>query len=251
MTWSYENTRLKGRVAYNSYRDGVARGLLEIAKRERKEEEQKAIENEKKVIAEKVKREEVEREREIERLAGPKEDERHSPAPVVSGSSTGVKVKLEEVDDVDAQGSSAPFIKVKSESPGPTLLDDFGDAPVDSDDEAEGIVAADFRDEDPIEDDWRPLNEEQPIEPKGEPEEPKIEPKAEEPISEGWQSSAQLVRFRNDAETIADNFLKDSGIKLGTHRRRGKAKRDFSAYEQGKEDSKKIDIKRRRLENGE
>ncbi|KAG8959968.1 hypothetical protein FRC00_001030 [Tulasnella sp. 408] len=53
----------------------------------------------------------------------------------------------------------------------------------------------------------------------------------------------------NDAENIADGFLKRQGIKISVARARGRNKRDAHAYAQGKEDSKKIDVKRRRLEN--
>ncbi|KAG8947212.1 hypothetical protein FRC04_010935 [Tulasnella sp. 424] len=259
MTWSYENRSLKGRVAYNSYREGVARGLVEIALKEKEDEERKAIANEKKLIAERVKREEEDRQREVERLEGPPPRVKEEPVddtPLASGA----RVKLEEVDDADAVPRAQPA-RAKSESPVPTLLGDALDDDAHmSGDEVEGIVAADFQDDDPIDEDWRPQGDpNEPfrwvpfnVEPKAEPVEPKLEPKAEPediPAGEGWQSSAQLVRFRNDAETIADNFLKGKGIKVSTGRARTRNKRDASAYAQGKEDSKKIDVKRRRLEN--
>lgn len=260
MTWSYENKVLKGRVAYNSYREGVARGLVEIALREKEDEERKAIENEKRLIAERVKKEEEDRQQEIDRLEGPPPRVKEEPdddAPVASGS--GSRVKLEEVDDADTRPWPQPT-RVKSASPGPTLLDDAGDGDADmSGDEVEGIVAADFQEDDPIDEGWHLRNPNeyfgwQPpnVEPKAEPVEPKPEPKAEPediPAAEGWHSSAQLVRFRNDAENIADSFLKRQGIKISVARARSRNKRDAEAYAQGKEDSKKIDVKRRRLEN--
>ncbi len=58
------------------------------------------------------------------------------------------------------------------------------------------------------------------------------------------------MRFRQDAEKIADDYLasQHSGLKL---RKRAKTtyKRDSHAFEQGRVDARKIDVKRKRIQN--
>lgn len=57
----------------------------------------------------------------------------------------------------------------------------------------------------------------------------------------------QLTLFRARAEAIADEYLKRNNIKLGPPGRASTAK-DFAAYRQGKKDSRKVDVRRKRLE---
>lgn len=65
-----------------------------------------------------------------------------------------------------------------------------------------------------------------------------------------WTSSAQLTLFRNNAASIADDFLKTQNIKIKTSKRKDKRKLDADAYKQGKVDARKIDVKRSRSESG-
>ena len=74
---------------------------------------------------------------------------------------------------------------------------------------------------------------------------PKEEPA--EPAA-SWTSSAQLTLFRNNAASIADDFLKTQDIKIKTSKRKDKRKLDADAYKQGKDDARKIDVKRSRSE---
>ncbi|KFY46249.1 hypothetical protein V494_00534 [Pseudogymnoascus sp. VKM F-4513 (FW-928)] len=63
-----------------------------------------------------------------------------------------------------------------------------------------------------------------------------------------WASQMQLQLFRETASNIADEYLKECGIKLGKGKRgRKNVIRDRDAYNQGVEDSKKIDLDRKRL----
>ncbi|KAG6819319.1 hypothetical protein H0H93_012956 [Arthromyces matolae] len=71
------------------------------------------------------------------------------------------------------------------------------------------------------------------------------EPKNETPH---WTSALQLRTFRDNAKTIAENFLKDSGTKLRKGRKWGSIKMDNSAYNKGWDDGSKVDLKRRRIE---
>ena len=62
-----------------------------------------------------------------------------------------------------------------------------------------------------------------------------------------WASHMQLVTFRATAAKIADDFLRDKGVKLRMMSVKGVNIGDKNAYRQGKEDSKKIDVRRRRI----
>jgi hypothetical protein len=64
-----------------------------------------------------------------------------------------------------------------------------------------------------------------------------------------WSSSWALVRFRQSAKKIAEAYLKSTGTKLRSVRSRERLIRDWDAYQGGLEDSKKIDVKRRRIEH--
>lgn len=63
-----------------------------------------------------------------------------------------------------------------------------------------------------------------------------------------WKSSQQVILFRTSAMNIAEEYLKARATKLKTGRKRTHSVRDRGAYEAGKIDSKKIDVRRRRIE---
>jgi len=62
-----------------------------------------------------------------------------------------------------------------------------------------------------------------------------------------WTSHMQLVTFRETAANIADDFLKKKGTKLTQRSANYGCIRDVNAYRQGKADSRKIDVRRRRI----
>lgn len=67
-----------------------------------------------------------------------------------------------------------------------------------------------------------------------------------------WQNSMQLELFRKNAQTVADDFLKSTGTKLHKGRKRRYTIRDWDAYDDGVEDSKKVDVRGNRIgERGE
>jgi len=74
--------------------------------------------------------------------------------------------------------------------------------------------------------------------------------KIEDPDDTPWTSGQQLTLFRDNALGIADEYMKKSKIKLragprisGPNFKKG----GYSNYKQGKEDAKKIDVKRKRI----
>lgn len=257
-TWSYEQPNLAGLNQLNSYRIGVANGLLDTARGEKKAEEKRAIEQERKLLAERVKKEEEDRERELQRLRGPmiKDEPADDPParPMKLQDDFKAKygpnragVKLEEVADED---------EVQHVNPTDAMEEDAVDhnPAFDSDSDADdvdvnAIVAPDFASDDLSDAEHPKPAIPRPV--KWEPVPEHIVVKEEETsASDQWQSMGQLTRFRKDAETIADDYLKATKVKLTTGRKRTANKIDSCAYKQGKEDSKKIDVKRRRLEGG-
>jgi hypothetical protein len=58
----------------------------------------------------------------------------------------------------------------------------------------------------------------------------------------------QLVTFRATADKIAEDYLKCKGVKLYSRSARSREVQDLNAYKQGVQDSKKIDIHRKRIE---
>ena len=63
-----------------------------------------------------------------------------------------------------------------------------------------------------------------------------------------WNTSQALVRFRQSATKVAEEYLKAQNTKLSAGRKRKRTVQDQESYRQGMEDSKKIDMKRRRIE---
>lgn len=63
-----------------------------------------------------------------------------------------------------------------------------------------------------------------------------------------WKSAGALILFRQNAQKIAEDYLKANDVKLSKGRKRDYKVRDWDAYHDGVKDSKKIDVKRRRIE---
>lgn len=66
-----------------------------------------------------------------------------------------------------------------------------------------------------------------------------------------WRDSGALVRYRKDSNKIADDFFKAQNLKMKYDRERTAHARDLNAYRKGREDSKKIDVKQRRIQGTE
>lgn len=63
-----------------------------------------------------------------------------------------------------------------------------------------------------------------------------------------WRDIGALVLFRENAQKIAEDYLKSQNLNVGKSRKRTNNIRDWDAYRAGQRDSKKIDVKRRRIE---
>ena len=63
-----------------------------------------------------------------------------------------------------------------------------------------------------------------------------------------WTSEMQLVKFRQTAEQVADGYLKATNIKVGKAWAQRTTVKDHEAYRQGKEDSKKVDVRQKLVE---
>ena len=72
-------------------------------------------------------------------------------------------------------------------------------------------------------------------------------PEVEPELNSQWASQTQLVTFRATATKIADEYIQDRGVKLHKGSARNTVIRDGNAYNQGVEDSKKVDVYRKRI----
>ncbi|KAJ5100678.1 hypothetical protein N7456_006730 [Penicillium angulare] len=61
--------------------------------------------------------------------------------------------------------------------------------------------------------------------------------------SSPWQSEMQLSRFRATSEQVANDYLKDQGIKLHSSKRTWSTAKDGDAYNRGRKDSSKINVR--------
>ena len=83
---------------------------------------------------------------------------------------------------------------------------------------------------------------------------PKTEPSQPTPakteLESRWVSRMQLVKFHATADKIADDFLEQSKVKISHRSAKQVDIKDRKAYRQGVKDSKKIDVHRKRIEEG-
>jgi Protein of unknown function (DUF2786) len=63
-----------------------------------------------------------------------------------------------------------------------------------------------------------------------------------------WKTSQALVLFQQSAKRVAEEYLKAQKVKLRANRKRVRTVQNYDVYLEGMEDSKKIDVKRRRIE---
>ena len=78
------------------------------------------------------------------------------------------------------------------------------------------------------------------------PVEEKTPSEEEEPtmdLARTWASGMQLIRFRDSAQKIAEDYIASKNIKVSHCKSRTAAVKDYDAYVHGKVDSKKIDVR--------
>ncbi len=245
LTWANEKAGKRmvvGKTGKNSYCQGVAAGLIALAKREKKEEMRLAIESEKRRLKDAEEKEQEQIKKEKQRLSDPpvKEEASSSPSRVKlePGESSSRNVKLEDaVDEEDVKpfrdGIKRSASEDRDEGYGrwtedrppfhPKLEPDFDHDDSDNDDfhDPHDPHRHEFTPGlgDDLEEDLKPhfdealerdiidltddLDDSVDIKPKLEPED--VKPKLED--GAGWTSGGQLTRFRQDAERIADDYL--------------------------------------------
>lgn len=249
-----------------------------LAKKEKKEEHKRTIEQEKQKLISAKREEEAEEARRLERL---KELKLKEPSHTTGGNAKFTAaapkkefIKIEEVEDEDNVGGSVANNALKDELPDHIDLNEpsrpsYGDAPSpiryddgsdDDDDESgcdpvdESFLPPDFRDSDDMDmdlDDHKPPSKSEAADiPPPEPAPVPLQPVKEEAAEPGWRSVQQLVQFRATSIAIADDFLKEKGIKLRMGRKTHwelKYAGEWQIYNEGREDAKKIDVKRKRI----
>ncbi|KAL8291406.1 hypothetical protein RQP46_002384 [Phenoliferia psychrophenolica] len=272
---SLRRTDLKGQVGFNSYRRGVARGLLESAREERKREEQDAEELEQRLIAASDAQAEKARVDELARLAGPSSRLYSSaesstlptpkpptptssipPAPPLSpfaaeeSDSAWLRREAPIVNATAPKGTKTYTTTFDSDS---DLTDPDSDSDSDGDEGAPSPAASASGGGGGS--DWAPNPSPAPLSRSASPRSPSsFAPRPPSPPHEDatatWTSPGQLALFRSTADAIADSFIKSQGVKLRKHkgRKRKALKYDSKAYKAGKEDAKKIDLKRKRID---
>lgn len=222
----------KGVRVKNSYLLGLSAGLEEMARRERKKEEEEVREAERQETTARVREEELRRQTEEDRLTLLPENEDlgsvgESPEPVQEwedGFHTSEDESEEHHDEIE------PDFKEEEEE----ALDPCGDL----DEEIEKYIKRE------------PLSPQPDRSGEGE----RIDHSRTSPATlpsapeASWTSTMQLAKFRATATKIADDYLADKGTKLRTHSYRAAGPTDYGAYHQGKVDSRNIDVHRRRLE---
>lgn len=241
----------------SNYCNGIADGLKRMAKDERKLERKLAIQAEKERLRLADAAEKAARDDELARL---------------NRSVTGLdekKAKVEDAGDTDVGSKDDVDRKPKVEDLKDLEASDNDDTDDEVDDSTDGSAShhggqADFDDGDDVDN----LLDLDAAEPKVNPAAVKPEPNVKVEVEDGdvWKTEGQLIQFRKDAESIADQYLAENKVKLGKGRKFGDFKFDRNAYEQGKpiwdlaaiseprlgkRDARKIDVKQKRIEGAE
>jgi hypothetical protein len=254
--------------AVNSYCLGVANGLLEMAREEKRQEEREAKKREQEDLSVRLQQEQLERQKELDRLhvdvgtaetqktpsAVPVGDEDIiQPGPTISDNASGYDHSSSDSDDevgcivfdneTEEETEAQPTFKVEQSMP----LDPEADFEAElqrilkrkrSSSPVAKIKSEDTTSQAEVAGCLSGLLD---VKPKLEDDEPPTE-------NSLWASASQLTLFRATAQKIAEEYIKSTNTKLTTGRAPVSSVRDYGAYEQGKKDSRKIDVKRRRIE---
>ncbi|KAJ5346972.1 uncharacterized protein N7506_000225 [Penicillium brevicompactum] len=231
----------KGGTTTFSYRLGVADGLAAMAYCEKKREFEQVQRKELDLIAAKESEESKKRQREVNRLH---------------------LLPTSKADSSSPSDSEDKLLVPKS----PSL--DMADSGMDSDSEPDEVdvlvFKADFNIDDAqiqnfgddLDDSINRFVKDESSEPSNSIEIPKysmgseatVKPESSPTsVTSPWESGMQLAQFRATAEQVADDYLKQNNIKLRSGRKRSSNVRDLCAYQRGKQDSSKIQIRRQPL----
>ncbi|KAL8879473.1 MAG: hypothetical protein Q9198_002913 [Flavoplaca austrocitrina] len=271
--------RFTGISVRNSYRLGVAKGLLNLSKDEKSRAEDQVREAEAEMLAAKIKQEAAEDEERIARL-------RPEPIPMSLDPSSSHRDSCISVDLPDDKPEFHPYgfiAPYEFNDGGPIGVDSMllGDYSMPTDDEdyassglcgpneikpdfiednvhasIEADIQADFdtelqkyvvpnRPDDEMPSPSTIKGDQSPID-----ESPgdNSDPDKADPETARWASMRQLATYREMSKDIEDNVLKTNNIKLRKGRKHKASVKNKVAYQEGKEDSKKIEIRAARIE---
>ncbi|KAH7014270.1 uncharacterized protein B0I36DRAFT_338490 [Microdochium trichocladiopsis] len=253
----------KGVGSKNSYCHGVCDQLVRDARRAKAQEEAQAKRAELEAIADTAKQEEADTAARLARLEQPPAEDdvsikSSSPEPQVKAEDDDSTTEMVDGDsededlgqedpDSELEDFWQPNFEIKEEGP----LDLSGDLDL----EIENLVKEERQSSEVPFDEVPPL-----AGPPDSTEKDTHDPEDKEDLKASvgsagefqlletnWQSHGQLVLFRDTSARIAENYLKEQGVKLHKGRKRTTTIHDSSAYQQGKRDSSKIDVHRKRL----
>lgn len=251
-------------MKYSAYRRGVAKGLIKVAKEEKKSESKMAEVRERQLLEAKKKEEAKDEQRRLVRLHGPKPSQEAQPKgeeqpTMVKQETEDGRVELEEVEDEDTvlrqpiQDNAANlegravFEFTKEELDNDYVPEDIGLG------EEETYLRADFgqdSDDDGNDNGYhgQRTKSEEAMPP------PAISSVKEEPEKEEedvqWSSINQLVAFRETSVAVGNDYLKSQGITLKKGRSRPayelKDQEAVRMWQMGQRDAKKIDVRGRK-----
>ncbi|KAI9867422.1 MAG: hypothetical protein M1813_008980 [Trichoglossum hirsutum] len=246
----------KGISARHSYTMGVSAGLGEMAESEKREEEKAAKRREEAELAARIAEEEVQQQREIDRLTYQPEleDDPAAADPFLHIIDlTGYNPSESDVDsDSDVadptSDGGASDLKPMSEEP-----DSDGKAPDKETSHAYTINIQDSHFDNldhtlDLDAELKRILNQHSIPPASNPTPPVPRTKTPEPQTVVWPSSMQLTCFRRTAIEVAEEYLQEQNVVFSKRQWTSTPARDSTAWREGKTDSRKIDVKRRRLE---
>ncbi|KAH8917461.1 hypothetical protein BT69DRAFT_1286636 [Atractiella rhizophila] len=281
LEWGRTTVEAKGNR--NSYYSGVADGLYRMAREDKLNEEKAAEEAERKEMADKIKREEEARRQEIERLrdlaqeqeeaADSRRDEKadHKPearkVKIEEDATIEPKIKAEVLDGMEGLA----FDMQRSPSPADGTIPHFvsnseGEEEVNADfanaEEDEELADIDFEAEmersrlNFLEQRRKEAEKKRAREERLREEEKRRKTEKDASLKQEvkleddpkWKNSQQLTLFRSNSVTIADSWKESNKIKLRKGRKFTAPKINHAAYNKGKTDAKKIDVRRRKIE---
>jgi hypothetical protein len=247
----------RGIGSRNSYCLGVSQELYFIAEAEKRAEQREAEKAEREAFLAQVRQEELQRQAEIDRLAPLPDNSPDTEAPEHFDAETPTifpssQIKTEGVDENHIVGCETLSNGYHEEDDNDTLEPDFkleDDAQIDLSGDIDEMIKRLVQPEPELEHNFDPSDLSRRSSTHTLLNEPDMKQERNDvsvPDS-NWKSTMQLIKFRATASKIAEDYLKASGIKLTSFRTGHTSIRDYSAYAQGKRDSKKIDVRRNRI----
>lgn len=278
--WSFQ--RKKGNK--NSYRLGIANGLYRMANKEKQLERQRAKEQEAADLAKREKEENLQRQQELLRLtqtdivgsqrmdldisecddkaSNDRAQDPQCPKDELAAN-LHQSVKIEDEDE-PAYDTDPTFTKTEGDLDNDDLYNTADNESSSSGDEDNldthhgfWIFKEDADEElDPTTDLDDTLRRHMPLDAETAPSPNESAEDSEHHDADGdeqtgtWKSITALTKYHNDAEKIAEDYIKAQDMKLKKGRKRDFKIQDQKSYDDGKVDSQKIDVKRRRIGDG-